>query len=112
MNMRQLLSGFKGLEVETSAQGGKTTITYKGPVSLAKEKSTKSRYAPCVIGIFSKKACVKAMKTKQPPEVRDAFGEAIQALGPPSSIYTDENGGMQREFADFLKKQGIQHRIT
>ena len=52
------------------------------------------------------------MKTKQPPEVRDAFGEAIKSLGPPSNIYTDEDGGFQREFAEFLQRQGIQHRIT
>lgn len=117
LTMKRLLEGFEGLSVSTGKKGGKTLVALTAGRNAVKINSSKSkqvvrRYALCVVDIFSKKASVQPLATKNPPEVKDRFIQALKELGPPLSIYTDEDGAFQNEFADLLRSENIEHRVT
>lgn len=116
LSMKRLLEAFEGLRVESGRKGGKTTVILEKEKSAVRISSKKGntavpRYAVCAV-VFSKKTAVLPVSTKRPPEVRDQFLKAIEALGLPKSIYTDEDGAFQNDFAEMLRAHHIQHIIT
>ena len=116
LTMKRPLEGFDGLSVSTGKKGGESLAASTGllvvELSSRNLKPAVTRYALRVVNIFSKRVSIQPVRTKTPTECRDAFIKVSKGLGPPKSTYTDEDGSFQNEFADLLREEHIEHRIT
>ena len=86
-------------------------------VSLMKDTDTFKKEYPLYgfvcIDNFSKKCHVVVLKNKDTDPVYDAFMECFKVMGHPQSIYRDDEGSFNsNKLQDYLKGEGITHKIT
>ncbi len=119
--LREFLEGFTGWTIEGGRAGGKTTLklarrkkTVKGPQTEEVDTGgAKYRYALFAVDVFSKLATVIPLNSKEPKDVVEAFSKALETFKDPvSSVYTDDGGEFQKEFATYVEKHHIQHLVT
>ena len=64
------------------------------------------------VDVFSKKVSVTGIDGTTPEEALKGMVKAIEQLGPPKEVFTDDGGEFKGQFAAYLKEQGIQHIVT
>jgi hypothetical protein len=64
------------------------------------------------IDVFSKKASVTAIHGANAEDATKGMQHAINRMGPPKEVFTDDGAEFKSKFAAYLKEQGIQHIVT
>ena len=80
-------------------------------VDLQKDE-TQPRYALVVIDIFSKLGFAEPMKNKDSKHVLMNLKKAIDKMGMPISIYSDDDGAFKSKVKEYFDYHGINHITT
>ena len=64
------------------------------------------------VDVFSKKVSVTPIAGTSAEEATKGMQRAVEQLGPPKEVFSDDGGEFKGKFAAYLKEQGIQHIVT
>ena len=94
-------------EVEPPEQDKKK----KGLKNIPEIYGLKPKVFICV-DVFSKKVSVTPVDGTTPKDAVEGMKRAMQDLGPPKEVFTDDGGEFKGEFKTYLEAQNIKHTVT